>query len=231
MPLISVVVPMFNERHRLPAGLAAIARLRERVPGDCEVILVDDGSTDGTLQAARAAGARVLAEPHRGKGGALKAGVAVATGDRVLLADIDWSVDPAHVPAFLAVDADLVLATREGPGARRIAEPSWRHWLGRAFNLGVQQGLLGGHSDTQCGFKLLTREAARALFPRLTIDGWAYDVELLYLAHRAGFSVRELPVVWRYEADSRLRPVRDGVAMLRDVRRVRRNIRDGTYGP
>jgi dolichyl-phosphate beta-glucosyltransferase len=226
MPALSVVVPVFNEEHRLAAGLAGLDTLRALV-GALEVVLVDDGSTDDTLAVARQAqDIRVLAEPHRGKGGALRAGVMAATGDRILVADVDWSVGPSQVPILLESPADLVLATREGPGARRIGEPHWRHLLGRAFNQLVQQDLLTGHLDTQCGAKILSRACAHDLFPRLTVEGWAYDVELLLLAHARGWRVAEIPVVWRYEADSRLRPLADGFQMWRDVRRIRRRLGD-----
>jgi dolichyl-phosphate beta-glucosyltransferase len=226
-PALSVVVPAWNEEHRLAAGLAGLERLRALL-GDVEAVLVDDGSTDGTLALARATApgwVRVLAEPHRGKGGALRAGVAVTRGARVLVADVDWSVAPEAVGSLLAVDADVVCAVREGVGARRVAEPLWRHLLGRAFNRLVQETVLSGHWDTQCGFKLLRGDVARELYAALTVEGWAYDVELLTLAHLRGCSVREVPVVWRYEADSRLRPLADGLAMLRDVRGVARRVR------
>jgi dolichyl-phosphate beta-glucosyltransferase len=232
MPALSVVLPVWNEEHRLAAGFDGLSELRRRAGVEVEAVWVDDGSGDGTLAAARAAAGPsdvVLAEPHRGKGGALRAGVMAATGDRVLLADVDWSVPPGQALLLLDADADLVIATREGPGSRRIGEPIWRHVLGRAFNQLVQGTVLAGHTDTQCGCKLLRREVARALFPRLTVEGWAYDVELLTLAHTGGFSVREVPVVWRFEADSRLRPWGDGVAMARELRRVRRNAREGRY--
>lgn len=225
MPGLSVVIPLFNEVHRIEAGMSGVARLRVLLQEPLELILVDDGSSDGTLAAARALAGPdtlVLAEPHRGKGGALKAGVAHATSPRVLLADVDWSVAPAYIPELLAVQGDVVLATREGSRARRIGEPPWRHWMGRAFNRGVQQLLLAGHNDTQCGFKVLDTAVAQQLFPQLLTDGWAFDVELIYLAHRAGFTVREVPVVWRYEPDSRLRPLRDSLGMARDVWRIYR---------
>jgi glycosyltransferase involved in cell wall biosynthesis len=231
MPRLSVVIPLYNEHRRLADGFAGVAALRER-HGPVEAVFVDDGSTDGTLAAARAAAGPddvVLAEPHRGKGGALRAGVARATGDRVLLCDVDWSVAPAAVDELLAVDADVVIASREGATARRIGEPPWRHWLGRGFNRVVQATLLAGHRDTQCGCKLLRRDAAHALFAQLTIEGWAYDVELLYLAHRGGHRVREVPVAWRYEADSRIRPVVDAVSMGHEVWQVWRNARTGRY--
>jgi glycosyltransferase involved in cell wall biosynthesis len=232
MPPLSVVIPLYDEARRVADGVVGVEALRTLV-GPLEVIWVDDGSTDATLAAlaARAeAGDIVLAEPHRGKGGALRAGVARATGDRVLLADVDWSVPPAEVRALLAVDADLVIATREGPGARRIGEPEWRHWMGRAFNTAVRLAVGVPHADTQCGCKLLRGAVAHALFDGLTLEGWAYDVELLALAHLRRHRVVEVPVEWRFEADSRVRPLRDAVAMAREVWRVRENVRAGRYG-
>lgn len=229
VPPLSVVIPLYDEEHRLARGVAGVEELRARLGVPVQAVWVDDGSRDATLSRARAAAGPddvVLAEPHRGKGGALRAGVAVATGERLLLMDVDWSVAPSQIPLLLAEDADVVLATREGSGARRVGEPAWRHWLGRGFNHLVQHWLLAGHQDTQCGAKLLRRDIARALFSEVSVVGWAYDVELVYLAHRAGHTVREVPVVWRFEADSRLRPLRDGPRMAFDLWRVARRARD-----
>ncbi|MDP2313800.1 MAG: glycosyltransferase [Pseudomonadota bacterium] len=231
MYALSVVFPLYNEVRRLPAAREGLEWLRARY-GRVEAVWVDDGSTDDTLAEVRAGAGPddvVVAAPHRGKGAALQAGVAAARGDRLLLTDADWSVGPHLVPELLAVDADVVLATREGADARRVGEPLVRHWLGRGFNHAVQTLILAGHEDTQCGCKVLRAPVAKALFPALTVDGFAFDVELLYLAHIRGHRVREVPVVWRYEADSRVRPVRDALAMARDVWRVRRNARAGRY--
>jgi len=229
--MLSVVIPLWNEEGRLAEGRAGVAALRARY-GRVEAVWVDDGSDDGTLAGLHAAAEAddvVVAAPHRGKGAALRAGVAAATGDRVLLTDVDWSVGPGEIPALLERDADVVIATREGAGARRVGEPPLRHWLGRAFNHAVQTLLLAGHEDTQCGCKLLRANVAKELFAATTVDGFALDVELLYLAHVRGHRVVEVPVVWRYEADSRVRPVADGIAMAREVWGVRRRARAGAY--
>lgn len=228
---LSIVLPLYNEARRLPAARVGVEWVRARY-GRVEAVWVDDGSTDDTLAVLREGAGPddvVIAAPHRGKGGALRAGVAAARGERLLLTDVDWSVGAHVVPELLAVDADVVLATREGRDARRVGEPILRHWLGRAFNRAVQTLVLAGHEDTQCGCKLLRADVAKPLFAALTVDGFAFDVELLYLAHTRGHSVREVPVVWRYQADSRVRPVHDAVAMARDVWRVRENARRGRY--
>ena len=124
----------------------------------------------------------------------------------------------------------MVIATREGLGARRVGEPIWRHLVGRAFNTLVQSWVLAGHPDTQCGFKLLRGEAARDLFAKTTLDGWAIDVELLVLAHAEGLRVEEVPVSWRYEPDSRVRVLGDALGTAREVWAVRWRWRTGAVG-
>ncbi len=233
-PELSVVIPLYDEARRIALGLDGLDWLRRLHPGPVEAILVDDGSRDDSLALARAAegpDTRVLARPHQGKGAALAAGVMEARADRILLVDVDWSVPPPQALLLLEHDADLVLATREGQGAHRLGEPPWRHLLGRAFNRYVQWLILAGHEDTQCGCKLLRRAAAHDLFPLLQVAGWAYDVELVAVAHHRGWTVAEQPVAWRYEADSRLRPGVDALAMAREVWGVARRIRQGSYGP
>lgn len=231
MPAVSIVIPLYNEATRLERGLEGVREFSSLLGEKPELVLVDDGSSDRTVEVARrlAPEAILRLEPHRGKGGALKAGVAVTTGARLLLTDVDWSVSPSQILGMLQNPAPVVIASREGPEARRIAEPTWRHLLGRAFNTLVQTGLLAGHADTQCGCKLVNGPLARELFPRLTIEGWAYDVEFLALAHRRGVEVRTVPVSWRFEQDSRLRPLRDGWAMAQEIWTIRRNLRKHRY--
>lgn len=220
-----MVIPLFQEERRITRGFEGLAQLSDLLGGRPEVLLVDDGSRDRTLALARGLahpGDRVLAEPHRGKGGAVRAGALAARGRRVLVTDVDWSVPPTQVPLLLASPADLVLAVREGPGAVRVGEPPWRHLLGRAFNALVQATVLAGHEDTQCGCKLFRADAVPRLFAPLQTLGWSWDVEIIARAHREGLHVSEVPVAWRYEADTRLRPRRDAVAMAREVWRIRR---------
>ena len=233
MPALSVVIPLFQEERRLATGLAGLARLAGLLAEPPELILVDDGSSDDTLALARRHAppdAMVIEVPHRGKGAALAAGVAAARGDRILLTDVDWSVPPEEIPRLLALDADMVLATREGVGARRIGEPIWRHLVGRGFNALVRAAVLPGIQDTQCGCKLLRAGPARDLFAAQRVTGWAWDVEILALAQARGLEVREVAVAWRFEPDSRLRLLRDAPAMVRDVLRVRRALRAARSG-
>jgi dolichyl-phosphate beta-glucosyltransferase len=229
---LTVVIPVFDEAKRLEAGRSGLLRLREVLGHEVEGILVDDGSDDATLTLALTMAGkdlRVLARPHRGKGAAVRAGIDAAQGERILLTDIDWSVSPEEVARLLQVKADLVLAVREGRGASRLAEPWWRHAMGRLFNLWLQAVLISGYQDTQCGCKVITRTAAQAVVPRLRVDGWAFDVELLLVSRMLGFTVAEFPVTWRFEDDSKIRLVRDSLDMSREILSIRWNVLNGRY--
>jgi glycosyltransferase involved in cell wall biosynthesis len=223
-----VVIPAFNEAGRLPQCVRRVRAYLGTYLRDWEIRIVDDGSTDGTVAAARSAAAddpRVIVqvEPHRGKGGAVRAGMLAAHAPLRFLCDADLSMPIEQIDRFLALaprHADIVIGSREGAGARRVGEPERRHLMGRAFNLLVQTLVLPGIEDSQCGFKLFTGEAADALFGRATLDGFAFDVEVLALARRAGYRIAPVPITWHFNADSRVSPVLDTLRMARDVVRV-----------
>jgi len=229
---VILVIPCFQEAQRLHATFAGLLRAREALGEGLRACLVDDGSTDGTAQIARELAkdlpwVSVLAEPHRGKGGALRAGVMAAEveggSDVIVMADADWSMAPGDLPqllAPLAEGADLAIASRELPGAVRVEEPGFRHLLGRGFNWWVQRWLLGGIEDSQCGFKAFRADVAKALFAEGQTDGWAFDVEILHLARQRGLRLAEVPIRWVFEADSRVRPGIDALAMALDVVRI-----------
>jgi dolichyl-phosphate beta-glucosyltransferase len=226
---LSVVIPAYNEARRLGPTLDRIAAYLAGRGVDHEIVVVDDGSTDGTAElvaAHPAPGLRLVRQPeNRGKGAALRAGVAAAGGARVLLTDADLSTPIADLERLeprLAAGADLVLGSRAARGARIDRhQPFYRELMGKTFNKIIRLLGVRGVADTQCGFKLLSGAAARDLFPRLTIDGFAWDVELVWLARRRGFRVEEVGVSWADSADSRVHPVRDSARMLRDVVRMR----------
>ena len=113
--------------------------------------------------------------------------------------------------------------------ARRVGEPAYRHIAGRAFNLGVQWLVLPGIEDSQCGFKMFTADAERSIFPRVTVDGWAFDVEVLAIARAQRLRVVEVPIEWHYRAESRLNMLRDGWQMLRELVRIRMRVLSGRY--
>jgi dolichyl-phosphate beta-glucosyltransferase len=230
-PLLSVVIPAYNEELRLPRTIERIERYLDSSRPDYELILVDDGSSDGTrkvMAAAAAGNAKVRIEvlpANRGKGGALAAGVAVALGDQVLVTDADLSTpieELEKLEAALRAGAGVAIASRSVKGSQvEVAQPVYRVLMGKVFNLIVQVVLLPGIWDTQCGFKLFRADVARPVFAALTTDGFGYDPEVLYLAKRRGVRIAEVPVVWRNSAPTKVMPFRSSLDMFKHVMRVR----------
>jgi dolichyl-phosphate beta-glucosyltransferase len=235
--LLSVVVPAFNEERRLPGTLTTLCEYLGRQPWTWEIRVVDDGSFDDTAGVAQTAAANeprivVQREAHRGKGGAVKAGLMAAHGDFRFICDADLSMAIHELARFLpplAPAFDVAIGSREGAAARRIGEPGYRHMVGRVFNLVVQWLALPGIEDSQCGFKMFTAAAVRSIFPLVTIDGWAFDVEVLAIARAQGLRIVELPIEWHYRSESRLSMGRDGAAMLRELLAIRGRARRGEY--
>jgi glycosyltransferase involved in cell wall biosynthesis len=238
VPALSVVIPAFNEARRIAVTLDELRTALPALDLTWEVRVVDDGSTDGTaalVDAASRADPRIVLqrEPHRGKGAAIRAGLLAAAGELRFMCDADLSMPIAELPRFLALvpaQCDIAIGSREGIGARRVGEPAHRHWTGRMFNALVQLGTIGGIRDTQCGFKMFSRAAVERVFPRTTIDGWAFDIEVLSIARRQGLRIVEVPIEWHYREHSRVSLLRDSVRMARDVLRVRANMLKGRYG-
>lgn len=229
-PRYSVVIPAYNEAGRLPRTLELVNIFLRSGQWPHEILVVDDGSQDRTAEVVRAFAAvhpevRLLQQPrNRGKGAAIQAGVAATRGELVLFSDADLSTPIEELPrleAALADGAAVAIASRAVAGARiEEHQPFYREWMGKSFNRMVQWLVLPGLHDTQCGFKLFRGEAARALFPQLTIPGFGFDVEVLYVARRQGLVIREVPVAWRNSRQSKVSPLRDAWRMLGDLFRI-----------
>jgi dolichyl-phosphate beta-glucosyltransferase len=236
-PFLSIVVPAYNEERRIGS---CIDRLRQALPGlvpSWEIVVADDGSRDATRQivTAEASGdhrIRLIALPHRGKGEAVRHGLLEAHGAWRYIADADLATPPDNLSRFLAhtqdVNTALVIGSREAPGSNRLDEPWIRHWIGRFFNWFVRLLVVPGISDTQCGFKLFSAGAVDLICPYLTSQGFAFDVEVLALARRAGLSIREVGVTWDGNQESRV-AFGGGASAFLDVLRIRWRLSRGAY--
>ncbi len=224
---LSIVVPAYQEQDRLPGSLAQIERFLLHSERSYEIVVVDDGSTDGTRFATDGFESqfRTLVLPkNRGKGAAVKAGVLDTTGDRVLITDADLSTPIEELATLEAALATSPIAFGSRALARDLIgqrQPFYRETMGSTFNLLLRLLGFGGVRDTQCGFKLIEGKVARDLFAEMTIDGFAFDVELLVLARKRGISVQEVAVVWNHVEYSRVDPVTHSAQMLWDVLKLR----------
>jgi len=237
-PDLSIVIPAYNEAERLPRSLVRLANFLANADYSWEILVVSNGSNDGTEDVVRRTAVempalRLIVEPRRGKGLAVRRGIERSLGRVILLCDADLSMPPEHIPDFLTglAHADVVIGSREAPGARRFDEPWHRHVMGRIFNLLVRRLAVPNVGDTQCGFKAFRREVADALARRQTIEGFGFDVELLYLTRKYGYLMKELPINWHFDAASRVRPGIDTFHMVRELITIRWHDLCGVYGP
>jgi len=236
-PFLSIVVPAYNEEGRLPQTLPRIVDFLRAQDYAAELVVVDDGSADGTCRivediAATVPFVRLIRNEHRGKGYAVKTGGMAAAGDYIFLCDADLSMPIEEVARFLPPaleEYDVAIGSREVEGARRYDEPGLRHLMGRVFNTLVRVLAVRGFQDTQAGFKCFAREAAREMFPYQTMDGFGFDVEILFIAQKRGFRIVEVPINWYYMSNSRVSPVSDSVRMFREILQVRMNDWRGLY--
>lgn len=234
---LSIVIPAHNEEHRLPRTLEQVFAFLARQDYTAEVLVVENGSSDRTLEIAqefesRHPQLRVLQE-ERGKGLAVRRGMLEAHGQYRFICDADLSMPIEEIVKFMPpalADFDIAIGSREAAGAVRFNEPAYRHWGGRAINLAIRVLILPGLQDTQCGFKCFSAEATEKLFKLQTLPGWSFDIELLYLARRAHMRIREIPIHWYFDADSKVNAVRDALNMLKDIFRIHRNAHRGLYG-
>jgi dolichyl-phosphate beta-glucosyltransferase len=234
-PRLSVVIPAFQEAGRIAT---TVHRVREAVAGiedGVEIVVVDDGSRDNTADEAKGAGADVVVvhPANRGKGAAVRSGVLAASGRTVAFTDADLAYSPSQLLGLLAeveAGSDIVVGSRRHDNtttlvrARRLREIGGRivNWLTHAV-------LLGNYRDTQCGLKAFTSDAAKAIFGRSRIDGFAFDVEVFVIAERNGMSVTEVPVTVENSTRSTVKVARDSARLVRDLFRIRRWAREGAY--
>jgi dolichyl-phosphate beta-glucosyltransferase len=237
---LSLVIPAYNEEARIGPTIEKLARFLAGQPLGWEILVVDDGSTDGTVAlcagiAERLPGLRVIAtSPNRGKGHAVRVGMLEARGGLRVMCDADGSTPAGELPRLLAPllagDVDVAIGSRYAGGSTPNTQPAWRRAWSRVCNFFVQRTLVPGVRDTQCGFKAFTAAAAIDLFRRATIDGWAFDLEILALARRLGYVVVEIGVDWLDDRRSRVNPLVDFWKVVGEALTIRRNFARGAYG-
>src|SRR5579864_6177014 len=242
---LSLIVPAYNEAERLGATLDELARFAAASPRPVEVVLVDDGSSDGTFELLTSFRQRqgslrtavLRNDRNRGKGFSVRRGMLAAQGDYRLFSDADLSTPLSEAESLLAAvaatGAQVAIGSRALPGSRILTSQSlFRTLGGKALNLFIQLLALPGIHDSQCGFKLFTRRAARDIFARATIDRFSFDIEVLYLARKLGYRVEEVPMTWADVAGSKVSPVRDGIKLLAELLVIRfRDWRGGYAAP
>jgi dolichyl-phosphate beta-glucosyltransferase len=237
MPLLSLIIPAYNEGKRLPQTLPQVIEFAQAQPYRSEIIVVNNNSSDETHSIAQEFAdefpfVQVLDEPEQGKGAAVRSGMLAANGEYLFMADADLSMPIEEVAKFLPPqlsDYDVAIASREIAGAVRFNEPHYRHFMGRVFNFLVRILAVHGFQDTQCGFKCFRRQVALDILTNQSINGWAFDVELLYIAQRRGYNIVEVPIHWYYRVNSRISPLNDAINMFREVIKIRLRGRSGHY--
>jgi dolichyl-phosphate beta-glucosyltransferase len=237
---LSVVIPTYNAASRIAASLATVVSYLGGKPFASEIVVVDDGSRDGTPEAARAALAgrirhQVLDRGHNlGKGASVREGVLASAGEAILFCDDDLSTPIEELDKALAAldaGADVVIGSRALAGSDiRVRQRRPREWMGKLFNVLVRLFILRGYRDTQCGFKAFRRGPGRDIFSCLRTPGFGFDVEVLVLSRERGYRVAEIPVAWCDVRPSRLRILKGSWGMIKDVWRIRRDSRAGRRG-
>jgi len=236
IPYLSLIIPAYNEAHRLPESLRELIRFCQTLNYDYEVLLVVEKSSDSTLELARHGTAgqekfRVIDNRvHRGKGYAVRSGMIHARGAFRFYMDADLSTPLEEIPAFLDYfnshpEIDVLIGNRQHPNSDIIKSQNWlREKMGQSFNAILRRMVPVTVADTQCGFKAFRKEAAQAIFSRQTIVGFAFDVEILLLAKHLGYQIADLPVRWVNSPESKVHIVRDSLRMLLDTARIRREL-------
>ncbi len=237
---LSIIIPAFNEEERIAPTLLALDAFLAKQRIRYEILVVDDGSSDNTVVLVEAMGVKMTAlrcipsKRNRGKWHAVRVGMLAAKGEVRVMYDADGSMPAAELPKLItpifSLETEIAIGSRyTGDADTQAAQPGWRVAWSRLANRIVQRSLVAGIRDTQCGFKAFSAEAAEAVFSRATIDGWAFDLEVLALASKLGYSIGEVGVVWSDDERSHINPVRDFLKVACEFATIRWNFKTGVY--
>lgn len=233
---LSVILPAYNEGRVISDNLALVGLYLKKLGIFYEIIVVDDGSLDDTVLKARAhEGVKVLTyTPNRGKGYAIREGIRVALGENILLMDVDLSTALAEVSSFLTLirqgNVDVFIGNRNGRSVFKQERPLLRALLGKTFAYISSVMLSCWYPDFTCGFKMFKRSAVEIILPYLTINGWAFDSEILLVAKKRKLKVVSKEVFWHHEGNSKVNPLKAMVNSLKEVVKIKLNDMRGLYG-
>jgi len=235
---LSIVIPAYKEEKRIHKILEAIVAYEGKSENNIETIVVSDGSPDNTLESTKKFEGKVKnlkiidRKENRGKGYTVKEGFEMATGKYILFSDADNSTPIEQVDKLLEYikEYEVVIGSRYSEGGKLAIPQSFvRKAGGRAINLVIRMFAVRGIRDTQCGFKLFQREAGKKIFEQMTFDRWSFDIELLAIARKKGYKIREVGITWYDDPHSTVNPIKDGLKMIRDSLTVRKNLIKGKY--
>ena len=235
---ISVIIPLFNESRVILDTLSKLNRYFAKQPYGFELIVVDDGSTDGTRDLINSLSQenpyiRLISNSHMGKGASVKSGVLSASGDYILFTDADLSTpieELGKLMPFFKDGYDVIIGSRAKKESNILRhQPIIRQAMGKIFNMLVRLFVLRGIKDTQCGFKVFRRQAAHKIFSLQRLNGFSFDVEILYIAKALGYKIKDIPITWINRIDSRVGIAKDSLKMFFDLFTIKANILRGYY--
>ena len=224
-PYLSIIIPVYNEQSRITSTLKKLTSFLNKQTFTWQILIINDGSTDNTENIVKEwieknSKISLKSISHQGKGSAIKKGMLLASGSYRFMCDADLAMPINELSKFLkAVEKnyDIVIGSRQISGSDRIGEPLLRHIMGRIFNIITRLLLIPGIHDTQCGFKCFSAKAVKQIFPIQKIKGFAFDTEILYLAHKRKLSIYEIPITWQYHSDSKVSIIKDSITMFKDI--------------
>lgn len=226
---ISIIIPAYNEESRLPQTLQSILKFTSDRQEEFEIIVVDDGSKDNTSQVAKEFNEKIVVltlESNQGKGAAVRKGVLQATGDFIFFSDADLSTPINQFNKLfdsLLNSFDIAIGSRAVDySSIKVHQPFYREFMGKSFNKIVQLLVLKGIKDTQCGFKGFKKIAAQNVFSKAKIDGFGFDVEILFIARKLGLKIDEISVEWYNDEQSKINPIKDSLKMLIEILKIRK---------